>query len=351
MGGLSQENIPKPLAMNPAPAITVLMTVYNGERFLREAIRSILSQDFHDYEFLIVDDASSDGSVSILKEFAESDSRIRLITNRENKGQTVCLNQGLREARGRWIARQDADDLSLPNRLQSQYVEICKTPDLMIIGVNGWVIDEFNHCTGMIHVPLSDGGIRWSLPFRNPFIHAGVLFKRVSSDGEPVFYDETFKICQDWELWGRLMDQGVGMNLPERLVAYRHQESSLSRHQSTRTRDEAELITGRLWQLKFPEQPSNQRLLASFRDGLNAACRRSFWLLYREVRNRYPKKYVAEAEAVHRVQAAGSLASKKSWQWALEILEALKADPCWTISTIMEGIFRSRKISFWIQGG
>jgi len=156
-----------------APSVTVLMTVFNGRCWLEESIRSILRQDFGDYEFLIVDDASIDDSLGIIGRFAETDARIRIIRNDRNKGQTACLNQGLRKARGTWIARQDADDVSLPGRFSAQWGKISKAPDLMIAGVNGWVIDEGGVCRGMIHAPGHDSGIRWSLPFRNPFIHAG----------------------------------------------------------------------------------------------------------------------------------------------------------------------------------
>jgi hypothetical protein len=332
--------------MRDHPAVTVLMTVYNGGRFLAEAIRSILEQDFRDYEFLIIDDASSDGSVSVLKDFAVIDDRIRLILNEGNKGQTACLNQGLSEARGEWVARQDADDLSLPGRLRSQWQAAQKTPGLMIVGVNGWVIDEQGACKGMIHAPVVDDGIRWALPFRNPFIHAGVMFRRQWSDGSPVLYDEDFRICQDWELWTRLLEQGEGMNLPQRLVAYRHQDGSLSHGNLEKTRRETETITAKVWSYSFPEHEPNQELLSTFREGLDSQHQGDFWRLYEGLRKGWVGKPISQAVAVHHLQAAGALGMNNALAMMIEVLKAVAANPCWTIKTLKEGIFRPKRIVF-----
>jgi glycosyltransferase involved in cell wall biosynthesis len=103
------------------PAISVLMTVFNAGRFFEPAIKSILAQTFRDFEFLIVDDASTDGSPDVAQAWAAKDGRLRVVRNNENKGQTACLNQGLRLARGKWTARQDADDLAHPLRLAKQH--------------------------------------------------------------------------------------------------------------------------------------------------------------------------------------------------------------------------------------
>lgn len=331
--------------MQAAPAVTVLMTVYNGGRFLAEAIRSILSQGFRNFEFLIVDDASSDGCVTVLRDFAAEDGRIRLILNDRNKGQTACLNQGIREARGEWIARQDADDISLNDRLAAQWRVVQKNPGLMIAGVNGWVIDENGQCTGMIHAPLADDGIRWSLPFRNPFIHAGVMFRRLWPDGSPVLYNEEFQICQDWELWGRLLESGKGINLPDRLVAYRHQAGSLSHRNLEKTRNETDLITTRLWQKSFPTCSPDQVLLASFRDGLGLKDRQEFWRLYERLRPENPSEGISQASAVHHLQAAGSFGIAHPLAMAGELLTALDSDPLWVAHTLWQAVLRPRRIS------
>lgn len=331
--------------MSELAPVTVLMTVYNGGRFLSEAIRSILSQGFRDFEFLIVDDASSDGSVDVLKDFAAKDGRIRLILNERNKGQTACLNQGLREARGEWIARQDADDLSLPARLGRQWEAVQKTPGLMIVGVNGWVINVQGKCTGMIHAPLADNGIRWSLPFRNPFIHAGVMFRRFLPDGAPVLYDESFAICQDWELWGRLLESGKGVNLPRRLVAYRHQEDSLSHRSLEQTRRESGMIAGKCWEKAFSDSQSDEEALLSFREGLSSSFRHRFWKLYSRLLPTLPDAGVKQAIALHHLQAAGALGFSNLAPMVAELVKALVSDPLWTIKTIKEGVVRPKRFA------
>jgi len=277
--------------MNDSPAITVLMTVFNGGRHLAPAVQSILSQSHTDFEFLIVDDASTDGTIQTLQSFAAGDSRIRLLLNDRNKGQTACLNQGLRVAKGKWIARQDADDLSLPGRLAEQWAVVRSCRDLVLVGVNGWIIDEKGACCGLIHAPLHDSGIRWSMPFRNPFIHTGVMFRV----GEG-FYDEEFKICQDWEFWSRLAVCGSLANLPNRLVAYRHSEKSLSHASAERTETEATQIVEKIWRCHFSGEIFQPILMESFRRGLSRKNQRSFWKFYGELRSSRPHRQIKQAE-------------------------------------------------------
>ena len=320
--------------MNDSPAITVLMTVFNGGRHLAPAVQSILSQSHADFEFLIVDDASTDESIEALRSFAAGDSRIRLLLNDRNKGQTACLNQGLREAKGRWIARQDADDLSLPGRLAEQWAVIQFCPDLVLVGVNGWIIDEKGTCSGLIHAPLHDTGIRWSMPFRNPFIHTGVMFRV----GEG-FYDEEFKICQDWEFWSRLADRGRLANLPNRLVAYRHSEKSLSHSSAERTASESAAIVDRIWQGRFGVDANTSSILADFRNGLSPEKRMEFWSLYFEMRARWSREDIRQAVAVHHMQAAGSIGCKDLVACTAEFFSAFRHSPAWTLGVLRDRLF------------
>ena len=320
--------------MNDRPAITVLMTVFNGGRHLAPAVQSILSQSHRDFEFLIVDDASTDESVETLRRFGLQDSRVRLLLNEKNKGQTACLNQGLREAKGKWIARQDADDLSLPDRLAMQWAAIRSCPDLVLIGVNGWIIDEAGICRGMIHSPLHDPGIRWSMLFRNPFIHTGVIFR--AGEG---FYDEEFKICQDWEFWSRLAERGRLANLPNRLVAYRHSEKSLSHSSAERTANESAAIVNRIWRGRFGVEAYAPPILADFRYGLSPENRKKFWSLYLEMRARWSRGDIRQAVAVHHIQAAGSIGGKDLAACTAEIFSGLKHSPAWTLGVLRDGLF------------
>ena len=318
--------------MSAETPITVLMTVYNGERHLSAAVESILRQTFRDFEFLVVDDASTDRSLDVLKSYALRDSRLRILENSSNKGQTACLNQGLREARGKWIARQDADDLSLPTRLESHWNGIRANPDLVLTGVNGWIIDESSCCTGMIHVPLEDSGIRWSMPWRNPFIHTGVMFR--AGEG---FYDEDFRICQDWELWSRLAERGRMLNIPERLIAYRHSPSSLSHSSQEKTESETREIVSRIWRKQFGEEIKQAELLQFFRIGLGPRERKAFWTFYKTVNDRWGDKN-EQAIAVHRLQAAGSLLNQGSFLSFFDFVQAFLNSPIWFLKYIFQYI-------------
>jgi glycosyltransferase involved in cell wall biosynthesis len=325
--------------MNDSPAITVLMTVFNGGRHLAPAVQSILSQSHTDFEFLIVDDASTDGTIQALQSFAAGDSRIRLLLNDRNKGQTACLNQGLREAKGKWIARQDADDLSLPGRLAEQWAVVRSCRDLVLVGVNGWIIDEKGAYSGLIHAPLHDSGIRWSMPFRNPFIHTGVMFR--ASEG---FYDEEFKICQDWEFWNRLAERGRLANLSDRLVAYRHSEKSLSHASAERTEAESTKIVSGIWLGRFGEELAQSSLLASFRKGLNSENRSEFWNFYRDLRMRWTLGDTTQAVAVHHMQTAGAIGGKNMSACAAEVFAALRESPLWSLRVLRERFFMQSRL-------
>lgn len=325
--------------MNDRPAITVLMTVFNGGRHLDPAVQSILSQSHTDFEFLIVDDASTDGSIETLQTLAAGDSRIRLLLNDRNKGQTACLNQGLREAKGKWIARQDADDLSLPGRLAAQWEAVQSCPDLVLLGVNGWIINEKGACLGLIHAPLHDPGIRWSMPFRNPFIHTGVMFR--AGEG---FYDEEFKICQDWEFWSRLAERGRLANLPSRLVAYRHSEKSLSHASAERTESESAKIISRIWLAQFGEELAQSSFLAIFRNGLTSEKRSDFWDFYRNMRMRWTLGDTRQAAAVHHMQTAGAIGGKNTSACAAELFAALRESPLWSLRVLWERFFMKSRL-------
>ena len=115
------------------PKVSILMPVYNSAEFLREAIESMLSQSFKDFEFLIVDDGSTDGSAGILAEYVEKDSRIRIIRNEKNQGIVYSLNRGLKECTGEYIARMDSDDIALKERLDKQIAVLDKNPDIIAL--------------------------------------------------------------------------------------------------------------------------------------------------------------------------------------------------------------------------
>jgi glycosyltransferase involved in cell wall biosynthesis len=212
--------------------VTVLMAVHNGERHLRAAVESVLGQTFRDLELLVVDDASTDGSRAIVESYG--DPRARVVVNAENLGLTRSLNRGLAEARGVYVARQDADDVSAPDRLARQVGELERRPELALLASSYRRIDDDGRDAGGRDVPLTPVGIRWRLLFLNAFTHSSVVFRR-SVVEELGGYDESVVYAQDYDLWSRIAERHEVAALPEYLVSYRRSAVSM-----TSVRDESE---------------------------------------------------------------------------------------------------------------
>lgn len=326
-----------------APAVSVVMTVFNGGTFLRPAIDSILGQTWADWELVVVDDGSTDGSREVLESFASADPRIRIFLNPTNVGQTPCLNQAIREARGKWIARQDADDLSLPHRIEAQ-VRAAERDGLVLVGTNGWIISERGAFAGLLNAPLSDSGIRWGLLLLNPFIHTSVLFLREAGGGV-VQYDERFRICQDWDLWARCSRFGPVANLPGRLVCYRFRENSLSHQASERTREECRAIVESVWGHAFPDVPllpGEAAVLERFREGLEPDDVAGFRQLLARMKWLWQGSGKPspdpQAEAVHWFHAGGSLARKSKPAALAATLRTFAADPAWAARAVLDRV-------------
>jgi glycosyltransferase involved in cell wall biosynthesis len=216
--------------VSASPRVTVLMPVHNGARYVDEAIGSILRQTFTDFEFLIVDDGSTDETPRRLTAFR--DPRIRIIRNEKNIGLTRSLNLGLGLATGALIARQDADDVAHKGRLQAQVDSLERTPDVVVLGTQARYISSRGRPKGVAPWPKSTSNlaIRWQLLFDGPLIHTSVMFRKAIIWDELGGYDESFVTSQDFELWSRVSARGYPMqNLPVALVDHRVHDGSVSR--------------------------------------------------------------------------------------------------------------------------
>jgi len=178
------------------PEVTVLMSVYNGEKYLKESIESILSQTFENFEFIIIDDGSLDDSNNLIKRY--KDPRIRLIENRKNIGLTKSLNIGIKEAKGKYIARQDADDQSLPRRLEIQLTFMKNNPEIGISGT--WVKYLINGKHLIRKTDLNHNKIKSWLLFEPIINHPTFIIRRLYINNNHDFYDENFIFSQDYEL-------------------------------------------------------------------------------------------------------------------------------------------------------
>lgn len=205
--------------------ISVLMPVYNGEKYLKQTIESVLGQSYSDFEFIIVDDGSTDSSVQIVRGFG--DSRIRLI--QANHGGIVgALNRGMEEAAGEYLARIDADDVCLPHRLETQLKYMESNDDVVVCGTWASTIDENGNVTGALeYPPVEDQEIRNYMILHNPFIHPSVMFRRKAVVEAGAY--KNFKHTEDYELWTRALCRGKGHNIPERLIQYRIHSSQVTR--------------------------------------------------------------------------------------------------------------------------
>jgi len=183
---------------NSNPKVSVIMSVYNGEKYLEEAIKSILDQTFQDFEFLIVDDGSSDRTPLILDEYKRKDQRIRIIKNPENIGLTKSLNKAIKEAKGEYIARQDVDDISLPQRLEKQVYFMENNRKIALLGSAVGIIGEENDILRK-KVQCPKNQLTKRLKKRNFFVHGSLMIRKNILE-RVGFYDEEMKMAQDYEL-------------------------------------------------------------------------------------------------------------------------------------------------------
>ena len=208
------------------PLVSVVLPVWNCPGYVGAAIGSVLSQTFSEFEFLIIDDGSTDDTPRILEKYI--DPRIRLIRH-ENRGLAGTLNVGIGVARGKYIARQDQDDISLPDRLAKQLAYMESHPECGLLGT--WAqIMEGDRLTERYHRHPSAVELRYQLLFNNPFVHSSVMLRK--SVLETVGGYSTDPIRQppeDYELWSRLSRHSNVANLPEVLLYYREVPGSMSR--------------------------------------------------------------------------------------------------------------------------
>lgn len=182
------------------PKVSVIMSVYNGKSYLPEAIESILHQTFDDFEFIIVDDGSTDGSSGIPDSYSKKDSRIKIIRNNRNIGLTRSLNNALRTASGEYIARMDADDISSRDRLEKQVAFLDGNPEFVIVGSNAKVIDDRENVIKEVVIPKD---LAQRIRKRNYLLHGSLMFRNKTLK-ELGSYDEEMCYAQDYELLLRI---------------------------------------------------------------------------------------------------------------------------------------------------
>lgn len=206
------------------PVITVLMPVYNSEQLVRAAINSIIKQSFDDFEFLIIDDGSTDNTVGFVE--SNSDKRIRLIKNEENRGVAWTLNHGLRLARGKYIARMDADDICHHDRLKRQFHFMENNPNVGVAGT--WVRYFGDQLSVVERTPSGPDVVKAFMLFDNPLYHPSIMIRKSCLEEYNLEYNPSFNRSEDFELWLRAVEHFDIDNIEKPLLKFRCHDSSVT---------------------------------------------------------------------------------------------------------------------------
>lgn len=352
--------------MTSAPVISVLLPAWNAAAFLGQAVQSILRQTFANFELLILDDGSTD--ITWTAALGYTDPRVRVLRNERNLGLTATLNRGLREACGEFIARQDADDTSHPNRFAEQIAFLRAHPRVVLLGTGGEQVSETGRSLGRLRVPGDPLAIRWAMPWDNPFLHTSVMFRREVVLKQFGGYDGAYRISQDYALWQRIAEVHPTANLPESLVTLQVHGASLMRSRGGELDAETARIRAAALQALAPGRkwsPREQALMAGFRSKIAPEHLPEFWRLWQEICELFAGKHPAAAGSreVCAVQAAGiarvgyNLLPEARWAAIQVIARAVRLSPgvAWELpwpriaALVLLGPF-ARRLHGWLGG-
>lgn len=283
------------MTASSSPKVTVLMPVFNGVPFLSEAISSILRQTFEDFEFLIIDDGSTDGSGRIIESF--DDTRIRFVKNEVNLGLVAALNCGMQLARGEYIARMDADDISRPHRIARQVRFLETSPKVGVCG--SWVKFFPKERHYIWKLPATSEEIKCRMFHAVGLAHPSVMLRRKLFLDHGLFYDPAYTHIEDYELWGRALQFMDFANIKEVLLDYRISPDQVcSRHRAEQLAAVAPLRLQRVRELGVEPTADQQKLHEAIMNGslppdekiLDSA---ELWLLHLDKANREAGIYSA----------------------------------------------------------
>lgn len=222
------------------PKVSVLMTAYNSERYIAEAIESILNQTFSDFEFLIINDGSTDKTADIIAQYAKADKRIKFIDNKNNQGLIAVLNQGLDLCRGEYIARMDSDDIAMPERLAKQVEYLDANPHVGAVG--GWHEKFGINVTPTIRQYPENAKILDMLVLGTPLSHPTTTIRTSVLRDNKIYYNPDFPHAEDYEIWSQIIQVAPIHNLPIKLLRYRWHNTNVSVLSQKTQRDNAECV-------------------------------------------------------------------------------------------------------------
>ncbi len=265
--------------MNQTPLVSVLMSVYNSERYLGQTVNSILNQTYQNFEFIIIDDGSRDRSPAILDQYAALDQRIHVI-HRENRGIPKTRNELLEKAQGELIAVMDSDDIALPDRLAVQVAFLQQHPDVVWVSGAFELIDERGRRLTRIPLPCSNEEIQALLVQGNTsFLHPAAMVRR-SAILQVGGYDEALPTAHDLDLWLKLSDIGQLANVPQTVVKYRIHSQSICDRNKDAALSEIQTAFDRAWQRRGITTRYQPTAVCGWRPRSSRASRHEFMLRY-----------------------------------------------------------------------
>lgn len=243
--------------MSQMPKISLIMSVYNGEDYLEEAIESVLNQTFRDFELIIINDCSTDSTSQILERFAQQDCRVKVHTNEVNLRLPSSLNKAISVAQGKYIARMDADDICLPDRLEKQFAFMEANPEVALSSCRYMTLKNGHIASGGCGGQCDHEYIKALLLVTNPILHPGIIAKAEAI--RTLGYDKNFTCTEDLELWTRFVMAGYEIKLlPEYLMLYRLHDKQITG--TTLEKQHREVVAvqknyyGKLLKMMNPEQ-------------------------------------------------------------------------------------------------
>jgi glycosyltransferase involved in cell wall biosynthesis len=255
-----------------SPALSVLMTVYQGASFLPATLDSVLTQTFTDFEFIALDDGSTDGTGAILEAYAARDARLRVLHNPVNQGTTSAMNQLFPLARGRYVTRHDADDLSVRERFAQQVAFLDANPDIGmvssligLIGSDGATLDEVRFASGNDHEAILE-----RLYDYNCLCQGSVMFRRQCREAVGL-YDENIRNSEDYDYWLRMVEITRVVKLPVQLYIYRDHQRSVSHQHYGKTQLGKAVGLEKALRRRFGASPPDRLVTLVARDYLDAA--------------------------------------------------------------------------------
>ncbi len=259
------------------PTISVLLPVYNAELYVDEAIKSVLAQTFDDFELLVLDDGSTDRSLLILREYEAKDRRVRVFS-RENRGLVASLNELIAKARGRYLARMDADDICMPDRFKNQAAFLDSFPDHVLVG--GWIelMNAAGQPIGVLRSPTSHEDIdRTHLSGYSSIWHPTAMVRRFAIINAGCYRSE-FMHAEDLDLWLRLAELGKLANLRQVVLRYRLHAGSVSETEGPMQRAAAQRACESAWRRRGIE--GRFEAIDHWRPGNDKESRHKFALQY-----------------------------------------------------------------------